>query len=256
MSSSLIGKSLGQYEIVSLIGEGGMGEVYAARDTRLGRMVALKTLPPSMSNVPGRRTRFEREAKAVAALSHPNIVTLYSIEEIEGLHFLTMELVEGTSLRQLVPDHGLSPERLFELAIPIVDAVAAAHRKGIAHRDLKPDNVMVTAEGRVKVLDFGLAKLLDPLDSGRTVPDEETSDGTGTFGDFGDRLPRRDVFSARPPTCPRSNPKVSPRITVRTSSPWASSSTPWRPASGRFEGKAVRPSRPRSCGIHPNPSTT
>lgn len=179
MGPSLVGKVLGSYEILSLIGQGGMGEVYAAKDTRLDRTVALKILPPNMADVPDRRARFEREAKAVAALNHPNIVTLHSVEEADGLNFITMELVEGRPLGRLVPDHGLSPGRLFELAIPIVDAVAAAHRKGIAHRDLKPDNVMVTEEGRVKVLDFGLAKLLDPTDPGQ--PKEEISPDTGTL---------------------------------------------------------------------------
>ena len=179
MGPSLVGKTLGSYEILSLLGQGGMGEVYAAKDTRLDRTVALKILPPSMADVPERRARFEREAKAVAALNHPNIVTLHSVEEADGLHFITMELVQGKPLGRLVPDHGLSPSRVFELAIPIVDAVAAAHRKGIAHRDLKPDNVMVTEEGRVKVLDFGLAKLLDP--TGPVQPNDEISGETGTF---------------------------------------------------------------------------
>ena len=179
MGPSLVGKTLGSYEILSLLGQGGMGEVYAAKDTRLGRTVALKILPPLMADVPERKTRFEREAKAVAALNHPNIVTLHSVEEADGLQFLTMELVEGQPLGKLVPDHGLPPERLFELSIPIVDAVAAAHRKGIAHRDLKPDNVMVTSEGRVKVLDFGLAKLLDSSDS--STPESDVSAETGTF---------------------------------------------------------------------------
>ncbi|MCA9758645.1 MAG: serine/threonine protein kinase, partial [Candidatus Eisenbacteria bacterium] len=132
MGPSLVGKTLGSYEILSLLGQGGMGEVYAAKDTRLGRTVALKILPPRMADVPERKARFEREAKAVAALNHPNIVTLHSVEEADGLQFLTMELVEGQPLGKLVPDHGLPPERLFELSIPIVDAVAAAHRKGIA----------------------------------------------------------------------------------------------------------------------------
>ncbi|MCA9726941.1 MAG: serine/threonine protein kinase [Candidatus Eisenbacteria bacterium] len=179
MGRTLVGKTLGSYKILSLIGQGGMGEVYAAKDTRLDRTVALKVLPPGMAEVPERRARFEREAKAVAALNHPHIVTLHSVEEADGWHFITMELVQGQPLHRLVPDHGLSPERVFELAIPIVDAVAAAHRKGIAHRDLKPDNVMVTDEGRVKVLDFGLAKLLDPTDP---AAGGEISGDTGTVG--------------------------------------------------------------------------
>ena len=136
-----------------------MGEVYAAEDTKLGRRVALKLLPPEMAADPERLERFQREARAVAALTHPNIVTLYSVEEAEGLHFLTMELVEGQTLAELIPDGGLPLEELLRLAVPLVDAVAAAHAHGIIHRDLKPANVMLASDGRVKVLDFGLAKL-------------------------------------------------------------------------------------------------
>jgi serine/threonine protein kinase/tetratricopeptide (TPR) repeat protein len=159
----VIGKRLGQYEIVEQLGVGGMGEVYVAEDSRLGRRIALKLLPASMAADPERRMRFEREARAVAKLSHPNIVTLYSVEEIDGLHFFTMELVDGTTLADVLSDRqqGLAPVELARLAAQLVEAVATAHRAGVTHRDLKPANVMVTAEGRVKVLDFGLAKLAE-----------------------------------------------------------------------------------------------
>ena len=150
---------LGPYEIVSPLGAGGMGEVYRARDTRLGRDVAIKLLPEGLAREPERLARFEREARTVASLSHPNIVTLFSLEESDGVRFLTMELVEGRSLDQLVTPGGLPPSRALELAIALADALVAAHDKGVVHRDLKPANVMVTREGRVKVLDFGLAKL-------------------------------------------------------------------------------------------------
>jgi len=136
-----------------------MGEVFRARDTRLQRDVALKLLPESLALNPVSVERFQREARAVAALSHPNIVTIHSVEEIDGRHLLTMEVIEGQPLGALIRAGGLSLDRLLEVAIPLADAVAAAHDGGIVHRDLKPDNVMVDAQGRVKVLDFGLAKL-------------------------------------------------------------------------------------------------
>ena len=154
------GTRLGVYEISAKIGEGGMGEVYRARDTRLDRDVALKVLPADMATDPERLDRFRREARAVAALNHPNIVTIHSVEEADGTHFLTMELVEGRTLDAILTDDGLSQERFLELAVPLADAVAAAHAKGITHRDLKPQNVMLGSDGRgtLKVLDFGLAR--------------------------------------------------------------------------------------------------
>jgi len=152
------GTRLGFYKILSPIGSGGMGEVYRATDTRLGREVAVKVLPAEVANDPDRLARFHREARAVAALNHPNVVTLYSVEESDGVHFLTMELVDGQTLDHLISANGLPAARIVELAGALAEALAAAHEKGIVHRDLKPANVMVTNEGRVKVLDFGLAK--------------------------------------------------------------------------------------------------
>ncbi len=152
------GRTLLHYRIVEQLGAGGMGEVYLAEDQKLGRRVALKVLPAEMANDPRRLQRFQREARAVAALSHPNIITLHSIEEAEGIHFLTMELVAGTTLSARIPPHGMPLSELFDLAIPLSGALAAAHERDITHRDLKPDNVMVDAKGRVKILDFGLAK--------------------------------------------------------------------------------------------------
>ncbi len=154
----MIGKTLNRYRIVDRLGKGGMGEVWIAEDTRLGRRVALKMLPPAFTANRERLARFEQEARTVAALSHPNIVTLHDIEEAEGRVFLVMELMSGSSLAELIPPGGLPEERLFHLAIPLASAVAAAHERGVVHRDLKPSNVMVTEEGVLKVLDFGLAK--------------------------------------------------------------------------------------------------
>ncbi|HSG01613.1 MAG TPA: protein kinase, partial [Vicinamibacterales bacterium] len=155
----MIGKTLGHYRIESLLGKGGMGEVYLAEDTKLGRQVALKILSSELAGDADRRQRFEREARAAAALNHPNIVTIHSVEEADGVPFLTLELVDGETLSSLIPPGGMSLEKLLTIAIPLADAIGAAHQRGITHRDLKPANVMVTGEGRVKVLDFGLAKL-------------------------------------------------------------------------------------------------
>jgi non-specific serine/threonine protein kinase len=153
---------LGPYEIVAPLGAGGMGEVYRARDTRLKRDIAIKVLPDAVASSPERLARFEREATAVAGLNHPNIVVLYSIEEAQGTRFLTMELVDGRRLDQSVTPGGLPVARVIQLGIALADALAAAHEKGVIHRDLKPANVMFTKDGRVKVLDFGLAKLATP----------------------------------------------------------------------------------------------
>jgi TolB-like protein/Flp pilus assembly protein TadD len=162
----MLGTTLNHYRIEAELGRGGMGEVYAAEDTRLRRRVALKVLPPALGADPERRRRFEREAQAVAALNHPAIVTIHSVEQAGDVLFLTMELVEGTTLAALLARGGLPLDRLLEIAIPLADAMAAAHARGIVHRDLKPANVMVTHEGRVKVLDFGLARLKEPVGAG------------------------------------------------------------------------------------------
>ncbi len=155
----MIGETLGHYTVLEKLGSGGMGEVYLAEDTRLRRRVALKVLPASMAADPERLERFTREAMAVGALDHPNIVTIYSIEHAGGLQVLAMELVEGGTLAETIPPGGLSEEDFFRLAIPLAEAISAAHERGVTHRDLKPSNVMITGDGRVKVVDFGLAKL-------------------------------------------------------------------------------------------------
>jgi serine/threonine-protein kinase len=158
----MVGRTLGHYRILDKLGAGGMGEVYRAQDTTLKRQVALKVLPAELAANQERLERFQREAETLAALDHPNIVHIYTVEAAEGVHFLTMQLVRGQRLAELVPDDGLPVERLLEIALPMVDALRAAHERGIVHRDLKPENVMVDEEGRVKILDFGLAKLRLP----------------------------------------------------------------------------------------------
>ena len=159
------GTRLGAYEIVSLLGAGGMGEVYRARDSRLQREIALKVLPGIAAADPERRERFRREALAVAALNHPHIVTIHSVEDADSTLFLTMELVSGRSLADALPPGGLPLARVLTIGIAIADAMAAAHQNGITHRDLKPANIMLgegAQTGRVKVLDFGLAKASEP----------------------------------------------------------------------------------------------
>ncbi len=173
----MIGKTLNHYKIVGQLGKGGMGEVYVAEDSKLARKVAVKILPVELAGDPERRIRFEREAKAVAALNHPNIVTVYSVEQDGEIHFITMELVEGTTLTALLADgKGLPLNKLLDHAVELSDAVTGAHRKGITHRDLKPDNVMIGNDGRLKVLDFGLARFADgsPGGDGSTVLPTQT----------------------------------------------------------------------------------
>ena len=167
------GDTIGHYRILESLGRGGMGEVFAAEDTRLHRRVALKMLPQVFSADPDYRLRFEREAQAIAALSHPNIVTIHSVEEHEGRLFLTMELVDGKPLSEQIPRGGMPLEKLLRVGIEIADAIAAAQERGITHRDLKPANVMIASNGRAKVLDFGLAKLKDAGAAPGGRPDDD-----------------------------------------------------------------------------------
>src|SRR6186997_2279512 len=164
------GTTLGPYEIISLIGAGGMGEVYRARDPRLNREVAIKVLPADRVADDDRRRRFVQEAHAASALNHPHIVTIYEIESANGADFIVMEYVRGKSLDALIPRHGMRLGEVLRIAIAIADALAAAHARGIIHRDLKPANVIVGTDGAVKVLDFGLAKLMVNADT----PDDDS----------------------------------------------------------------------------------
>jgi class 3 adenylate cyclase/tetratricopeptide (TPR) repeat protein len=170
------GMNIGHYRVLDRLGRGGMGEVYAAEDTRLSRRVAIKALPVELASDPESLQRFEREAQAVAALDHPNIVTIYSVEEHGGRSYLIMELIEGKSLGDKISPIGMPLSEFFELAIPLSDAIAAAHESGITHRDLKPTNVMTSINGRLKVLDFGLAKFNQAQEE-EAIEDQLTSTG-------------------------------------------------------------------------------
>ena len=153
------GARLGVYEVVGLIGQGGMGEVYQARDTTLDRDVALKVLPEAFTSDPDRLARFEREAKVLASLNHPNIGSIYRLEEAEGVRALVLELVEGPTLADRIKQGPIPLDEALPIAKQIAEALEAAHERGVIHRDLKPANIKVKDDGTVKVLDFGLAKL-------------------------------------------------------------------------------------------------
>ena len=177
------GNRLGPYEIVSAIGAGGMGEVYRARDTRLQRDVAIKVLPERFSQEPEKLARFEREARAVAQLSHPNIVAIYELDTHEEITYAVTELLEGETLRELLKRGAVSWRKSVEIVAAVADGLAAAHSKGITHRDLKPENLFLTKDGTVKILYFGLARV-DAVLSSQAETEKRTEPGTvlGTVG--------------------------------------------------------------------------
>jgi serine/threonine protein kinase len=177
------GATLLHYRLVEKIGEGGMGVVWKALDTKLQRHVALKILPPEVTDSEQRRLRFQREAQASAALNHPNVAVIHGVEEDRGVRFLAMEFVQGVNLRRHVATGDREAASLLRVALQIAEALAHAHAHGIVHRDLKPDNVMITPEGQVKVLDFGLAKVLDtrPVLEGDDGGDAETRTALDTI---------------------------------------------------------------------------
>src|ERR1700693_2411475 len=192
------GARLGPYEILAPIGAGGMGEVYKARDTRLGRDVALKVLPAAVANHPDRRPRFETEARTVGALNHPGIVTLHDSGSENGVAYLVTEFINGVSLRQSRPE-GL--RRQLDITAQIAEALAAAHAAGVTHRDLKPGNIMVTRDGRAKILDFGLARQSQqtPSQDSETLTAGVTSPGAvmGTIGYMSPEQARGKLADAR-----------------------------------------------------------
>src|ERR1041385_8802205 len=156
------GTKLGRYEICSKLGAGGMGEVYLAQDTQLRRQVALKVLPVAVASHPDRMRRFVREAQAAAALNHPNIAHIYEIGEHDGVNFIAMEFVDGDTLREKIHVEGSGLSKLLLYLQNVAEGLAKAHAAGVVHRDLKPDNIMITRDGHAKILDFGLAKLIEP----------------------------------------------------------------------------------------------
>ena len=158
-----IGQQFGSYEIRSLLGKGGMGEVYRARDTKLKRDVAIKILPDEFSRDADRVSRFQREAELLASLNHPNIAAIYDLQETNGSRYLVLELVEGETLADRIARGPIPVEEALDIATHICEALEAAHEKGVIHRDLKPANVKITPESKVKVLDFGLAKGMEPV---------------------------------------------------------------------------------------------
>src|SRR6201997_5502398 len=162
------GSKLGPYEIVGPLGAGGMGEVYRARDTRLERTIAIKILPASISTDPVAKQRFEREAKTISSLNHPNICTLHDVGSQDGIDYLVMECIEGETLAKRLEKGALPLEQLLKYGMQIADALDKAHRSGVVHRDLKPGNIMLTPAG-AKLLDFGLAKPAAPLSSAVTL---------------------------------------------------------------------------------------
>src|SRR5262249_34255610 len=169
-----VGTRLGSFEVTALLGKGGMGEVYRARDTKLKREVAIKILPDEFSRDPARVNRFEREAEVLASLNHPNIGAIYDLEETGETRFLVLELVEGETLAERTQRGPIPVEEALDIARHIADALEAAHEKGVVHRDLKPANVKITPDGRVKVLDFGLAKAVDDAPVSGTASNSPT----------------------------------------------------------------------------------
>src|SRR5512136_188755 len=200
------GARLGPYEVLDLLGVGGMGEVYRARDPRLGRDVAVKILPSEVGADPERLRRFEQEARAVAALNHPNILTVFDVGAHEGTPYVVMELLQGETLREMALRRAPTQRQVLSFAVQAAQGLEAAHAKGIVHRDLKPENVFVTTDGRVKLLDFGLAKLVDRGTAESEAPTALSPTGAGQMvGTVGYMSPeqvrglpadaRTDVFS-------------------------------------------------------------
>jgi hypothetical protein len=181
IETDLTRRKLGRYEVISRLGAGGMGVVYRARDTRLKRDVALKVLPAASVTDPERKRRFVQEARAASALNHPNIVTIYDIDQIDGIDFITMECVPGKALAEVIGRKGLPVAEAIAYAIQIAGALAAAHAAGIIHRDLKPGNIMANVDGQLKVLDSGLAKLLAEPPEGGASTDTAWIAGTPAY---------------------------------------------------------------------------
>src|SRR5678810_119243 len=202
----MLGRTLRNYRITDKLGVGGQGAVYKAIDTKLGRPVVIKVIPPELSAKQSNLKRFEREARLASSLDHPNICTIFDLDEVDGVHFIAMQFVEGKNVRQLVAGRPLELKTALLIGLQVADALAAAHSRGIIHRDIKSGNVMVTSTGQVKVLDFGLAKLLDDTEAASAgIHRTELTEvgvpyGTATYAApeqaRGDRVDKRaDIFS-------------------------------------------------------------
>ena len=178
------GTELGPYEIIAPVGSGGMGEVYRARDTRLDRLVAIKILPASVAGDPDRLARFAREAKAVAALSHPNVLSIHDFGTSDGISYAVTELLDGATLRERLASGPVPMQKAIDITVQIARGLSAAHDKGIVHRDLKPENLFLTRDGHLKILDFGLAKQTTPSSAvdGQTALNTEAGVVMGTVG--------------------------------------------------------------------------
>ena len=227
------GTRLGPYEILAPLGAGGMGEVFRARDTKLDREVAVKVLPAHLTSNPDALARFEREAKAVAALSHPNILAIFDFGAHDGVSYAVTELLEGETLRGKLDGSTVTQRQAVDWCLQIAKGLSAAHGKGVVHRDLKPDNVFVSNDGHVKILDFGLAKRVD------AAAEDQTNAPTGTGA-----TPSPERSWARWATCRRSRSAGCPSTTAPTSSPSARSSTSCSRA-GRRSSATPRATRSR-----------
>ena len=243
----LIGRTLGHYRVTDIIGAGGMGEVFLARDERLGRDVAIKVLLGSVAQDEQRMARFEREAKLLASLSHQNIATLYGLEEHEGQRFLVMELAEGTTLANRIALRPIPIDDALDYARQIAEGLEAAHERGIIHRDLKPANVMLSPEGRIKILDFGLAKGFEPSGSSPSTPESIANSPTLTAAVTGTGVLLGTAAYMSPE-------QARGKAADKRTDVWAFGCVLYEMLSGHkaFQGTTHRRSWPRSSGTIPS----